>query len=111
MVFIHVISEEWTNSFDFVDGTLEPNFFIYFIFYFGTLGGVFYFMMAAVLTFNLQRKFSKGKAPLNYLVVRGVIKCMILKSLHYIFRPLFSFINGEVYHFIRDGVWGNPTPA
>jgi len=110
VVFIHAISEEWSKSFDLVEGSMEPTPIINFIFYFGTLGGVFHFMMAAVLAFTMQRKFAAGKTPLNELVVRGVIKGIILLSLHYVFRPLFSFLDGIVYYYIRDGTLHTPSP-
>lgn len=110
VVFIHAISEEWSKSFDLVEGSMEPTPIINFIFYFGTLGGVFHFMMAAVLAFTMQRKFAAGKALLNELVIRGVIKGTILLSLHYIFRPLFSFLDGIVYYYIRDGTIHTPSP-
>jgi len=109
VIVIHTLALEWSSTFDLVDRTLAVTPGILITFYFGTMGGIFHWMLGSVLAFTMYKKFVERKIALNKLVISGIVKGIILLICHYIFRPVFSFMGGVLYHFLKEGIWIKPT--
>ncbi len=109
VIVIHTLALEWSSTFDLVDRTLSVTPGILITFYVGTMGGIFHYMMGSVLAFSMYKKVVEQKIALNRLVISGIIKGIILLICHYIFRPVFSFLGGVLYHFLKEGIWIKPT--
>ncbi len=109
VIVIHTLALEWSSTFDLVDRTLAITPGILITFYVGTMGGIFHYMMGSVMAFTMYKKVVEQKTALNKLVISGIVKGIILLICHYIFRSVFSFNAGILYHFLKEGVWIKPT--
>ncbi|MBN2157111.1 MAG: hypothetical protein JW776_13790 [Candidatus Lokiarchaeota archaeon] len=105
LIILHTGLHLWTGAETEQSGTEATDPFMSFLIFFVTIGGIYSAILGAVNAFMFYKRVDTEVNKPRQLVFSGLIACVLLISLNFLFRVFFSADSGMLYFALRTGTW------
>ncbi|MHA1585415.1 MAG: hypothetical protein ACTSWL_09180 [Promethearchaeota archaeon] len=103
LILLHTALYGWLGASDLESGIQESNTGLNIIVFVLTMGSLFHFIMATVLSYTIYKRMERKQNPPKQLILSGLIVGVSLILLHYVYRLFFSPDSGMFYYIFDTG--------
>jgi len=105
LILLHTGLHLWTGAETEQSGTGATDPFMSILIFLVTIGGMYSAVLGAVNAFMFYKRVDSEVNKPRQLVFSGLIACIVLIALNFIFRLFFSADSGMLYFALRTGSW------